>query len=85
LVLAFSFWNAFWVVLVCFVLVAILMMIGLIIVDIFCDPALSGLDRAMWILFLVLFSFVTVLVYVMMRGDGMADRIEERKRLRRST
>ena len=72
--LAFSFWNAIWFVIICFLFVTILMMMFEVVVDIFRDRAMSGWAKAGWLLALVLFTLITLVVYVVVRGEGMANR-----------
>lgn len=72
--LAFSVWNAIWVVFVAFVFITVLMMIFSIVIDIFRSDDLSGWGKAAWLFFLVVFTLLTALVYVIVRGPGMAAR-----------
>lgn len=72
--LAFSVWNAIWVAFVAFLFITVLMMIFSIVVDIFRDKELSGWGKAAWLFFLVVFTLLTALVYVIVRGKGMAER-----------
>lgn len=72
--LAFSVWNAIWVAFVAFLFITVLMMIFSIVVDIFRDQELSGWAKAAWLFFLVVFTLLTALVYVIVRGKGMAER-----------
>ena len=45
-----------------------------IIGDLFRDHEMSGWGKAAWILFLVFIPFLTMLVYLIVRGTGMRDR-----------
>src|SRR4051794_16531451 len=45
-----------------------------ILSDLFRDYELSGWAKAAWVLFLVLIPFLTALIYLLARGDGMRDR-----------
>ncbi len=72
--IAFSVWNAIWVVFVSFVFISVLMMMFSVIVDIFRDDTLSGWGKAGWLLFLAFFTLLALLVYVIVRGRGMAER-----------
>ena len=60
----------FWI----FVFVAYLMVIFSIIGDLFRDHELSGWWKALWIIFLIFVPFLTLLVYLIARGNGMAKR-----------
>jgi hypothetical protein len=42
--------------------------------DLFRDHELSGGAKAAWVLFLVFVPFLTALVYLVVRGEGMRDR-----------
>jgi len=42
--------------------------------DLFRDHELSGWSKAAWVLFLVLVPFITALIYLIARGEGMRDR-----------
>ena len=72
--LAFSVWNAIWLVFVSFVFIAVLMMMFSVITDIFRDDELSGWGKAAWLIALLFFTFLTLIVYVIVRGDGMVKR-----------
>jgi cytochrome c biogenesis protein CcdA len=45
-----------------------------IIGDLFRDHELSGVAKAVWVFFLVFLAFLGVLLYLIVRGDGMRDR-----------
>jgi uncharacterized protein (DUF58 family) len=45
-----------------------------IIGDLFRDHELSGVAKAVWVFFLVFLPFLGVLLYLVVRGDGMRDR-----------
>lgn len=42
--------------------------------DLFRDHELSGWGKAAWVLFLVFIPFLTALIYLIARGNGMRDR-----------
>ncbi|UJP40507.1 SHOCT domain-containing protein [Cellulomonas palmilytica] len=69
-----NFWQ--WVLLLLwwFLFFAYLVILFQILSDLFRDSAVSGWLKAVWILFLVLFPYLTALVYVIARGKGMAER-----------
>ena len=69
-----SFWDLFWWFFWIYVWVALLMILFSIVVDIFRDHSLNGWGKALWIVFLVLFPFLAILVYMIARGRGMAQR-----------
>jgi Short C-terminal domain/Phospholipase_D-nuclease N-terminal len=45
-----------------------------ILSDVFRDHELSGWGKAAWVLFLVFIPFVTALIYLIARGEGMRER-----------
>ncbi|MGN6274991.1 MAG: SHOCT domain-containing protein [Solirubrobacterales bacterium] len=45
-----------------------------ILTDLFRDHELSGWAKAAWVLFLVVIPFLTALIYLIARGEGMRDR-----------
>jgi hypothetical protein len=45
-----------------------------ILSDLFRDHELSGWAKAAWVLFLVFIPFLTALIYLIARGNGMRDR-----------
>jgi hypothetical protein len=45
-----------------------------ILTDVFRDHEISGWAKAAWVLFLVLVPFITALIYLIARGDGMRER-----------
>lgn len=69
-----SFWDFLWVILVSFAFVAYLMLLFSIITDLFRDHKSSGWVKAVWVVFLIIFPFLTALVYMIVKGDGMTQR-----------
>jgi Phospholipase_D-nuclease N-terminal/Short C-terminal domain len=45
-----------------------------ILTDVFRDHEISGWTKAAWVLFLVFIPFLTALIYLIARGNGMRDR-----------
>ena len=60
----------FWV----FVFFAYLMVLFSILGDLFRDSELNGWLKAIWIIFLIFVPFLTALVYLIARGNGMTKR-----------
>ncbi|MDR7082659.1 hypothetical protein J2X01_001948 [Arthrobacter ginsengisoli] len=77
-----SFWENFWEILwwsfCAFVFFAYLFAIFAVIVDLFRDHKLSGWWKAVWIVFLIFLPFLSLLVYLAARGEGMARRSMDR-------
>lgn len=63
-------WLFFWI----FVLFAYLSTLINVVVDLFRDPKLAGGWKAVWMLALIFIPLLTVLIYVIARGQGMAER-----------
>ncbi len=57
-----------------FFLVIFIWILITILSDLFRDHELSGWAKAAWVLFLVVIPFITALVYLIARGEGMRDR-----------
>lgn len=72
--LAISFGEAIWLVIVSFLFISYLMMLFSVIVDLFRDRELSGVLKALWAIALIVFPLLTLLVYLVVRGKGMAER-----------
>lgn len=68
------FWQIIWLFFWGFVFIAYLMALFSIVADLFRDRTLNGWWKAVWIIFLVFFPFITALVYVIARGGSMAER-----------
>ena len=81
-----NFWNVIWVIFWSFAFVAYLFALFAVVADLFRDHRLNGWWKALWIIFLVFVPFLTVLVYLIARGRGMAERsAKEQKQVQRAT
>ena len=69
-----NFWAFTGYFLVSFVFIAYLVALFTVFFDIFRDHELGGWGKALWVLFLIFVPVVTLLVYVIARGEGMAVR-----------
>jgi len=69
-----SFAQWFWLLIWWFLFFAYLVILFQILGDLFRDHELSGWWKAVWIVGLVIFPFLTALIYVIARGKGMAER-----------
>ena len=67
-------WDWFWLLVWVFAYLAYLFVLFYIIFDIFRDRTLNGWLKAVWLIFLVFVPFITGLVYLIVRGKGMAER-----------
>jgi hypothetical protein len=73
-VLAISFGEAIWLIIISFLFITYLMMLFTVIIDLFRDRSLGGFAKAIWAVALILFPLITMLVYLVVRGKGMAER-----------
>ncbi len=78
-----SFWNIIWYFISAFIFIAYLIALFSIITDLFRDRELSGGWKALWFIALIFVSLPTALVYLIVRGKGMAER--SRKNIEEST
>lgn len=73
-----EFWsalgNTIWWAFSLLVMISCLMVLFSIIGDVFRDRELSGGAKALWIFCLVFFTFITAIVYILVRGKGMTER-----------
>ncbi len=69
-----NFWEFFWLIVASFFFFAYLMMLFSIFADIFRDRELGGWGKALWCVFLVVLPLFGALVYLIARGNGMAER-----------
>jgi hypothetical protein len=72
-----NFGEFLWSLVVIFFMVLFFMVFFMVIMDLFRDHAMNGWAKAAWIFFLILFPPITLLVYVIVRGPGMAKRQAE--------
>jgi len=70
----YTFGQGLLTVLAVFVFVAWIMVLFTIIADLFRDHELSGWWKAVWIFFLIFVPFLTALIYLIVRGNGMRER-----------
>jgi hypothetical protein len=73
-----TFLDIVWFIFIWSLFVSYLVVLFKIVGDLIGDRSLRGSGKALWILVLVLFPLVSALVYMLVRGDGMADRALER-------
>jgi ABC-type multidrug transport system fused ATPase/permease subunit len=69
-----SFADIFWSVLWFFFLFIWLIILFQILTDLFRDHSVSGVQKTLWVLFLVFLPFLAVFIYLIVRGKGMGER-----------
>jgi magnesium-transporting ATPase (P-type) len=72
--LAMSFWDIIWFIVVFFAFATYLMVLFSIVMDLFRDPEMSGWMKALWVACLIFFTFITAIVYLIVRGRSMTER-----------
>jgi len=68
------FWDFFWLLVWSFFMVMYLMILFQVIKDIFRDNTMNGWLKALWFVFLLVAPFLSLLIYTIARGRGMAER-----------
>ncbi|MGY6500399.1 MAG: SHOCT domain-containing protein [Acidimicrobiales bacterium] len=63
-----------WSLFVAFLMISYLMALFSVLLDVFRDRELSGGAKALWVLALLVLPLLTLLVYLVARGGGMATR-----------
>ena len=73
-----STWDFLWHFLIIFAWIAYLLVLFQILIDLFSrDHATSGWVKAVWVFFLIVFPWLTAVIYLIARGQGMAARARE--------
>jgi H+/Cl- antiporter ClcA len=74
-----SFGDFFWLLVWAFIFGCYLVVLFQIVVDLFRDQDLSGWWKAVWIIFIIIAPFLSLLIYIIARGKGMAERHQAAK------
>jgi Short C-terminal domain len=69
-----SLGDVLWSMLVFFFWVIWILILIQVLMDLFRDHSEPGWKKALWVICFVLFTPITVLVYLIVRGQGMAER-----------
>ena len=70
-----STWDFLWHFLIIFAWIAYLLVLFQILTDLFWrDHTTSGWIKAVWVIFLLVFPWVTAVIYLIARGQGMTER-----------
>jgi hypothetical protein len=72
--LASSFGDIVWFIIICYFFLAYLVVFFLVIGDLFRDEDASGLAKGVWVLALLMFPIVSLLLYMILRGGSVATR-----------
>ena len=68
-----GFWDFFWLLVWSFFFVAYLIILFQVLGDIFRDD-MSGWFKALWVVALIVVPFLSLLIYLVVRGRDMAER-----------
>ena len=71
---AASFIDFFWSILIIFFMLIYVIMLFQVVVDVFRRDDASGGKKALWLIFLLVTPLLGLLVYMIANGDGMARR-----------
>ena len=69
-----NFWDVLWLIASTFFFVAYLIVLFQIIIDLFRDAELGGGSKVIWLIGLIFLPVLTALLYILARGNGMAER-----------
>jgi len=69
-----NFWDIIYLIASTFFFVAYLVVLFHIVIDLFRDADLGGGFKVLWLVGLFFVPFLTALIYVLVRGRGMAER-----------
>ena len=69
-----GFWDFLWLLFWTYIFVAYLMLLFHIFADVFRDRDMGGFAKALWVIFLIVAPFLSVLIYLIVRGREMAER-----------
>lgn len=73
----FTFLDLLWSILIIYALFAYIMILFSIVADLFRDKSASGWAKAGWIVLFIVLPLLGVLIYLIARGRGMAERAVE--------
>ena len=71
---ATPFWDVFWFIVISFLFLSYLILFFQVVGDLFRDREVSGAMKVIWIVALIVFPFLSLLIYLLTRGKGMAER-----------
>lgn len=72
-----SFWSIFWFLFWIYAVLAFVTILFSVIADLFRDKTLKGWQKAAWLVGLIFLPFLSILVYLIARGNGMTARNEQ--------
>jgi hypothetical protein len=69
-----NFWDFLWLFFWTYIFISFIIILFQMFADLFRDRDLNGWAKALWIIFLVFVPFLGALIYLVVRGRGMAER-----------
>jgi predicted small integral membrane protein len=69
-----NFWDTVVLMASTFVFIAYLMVLFQVVVDLFRDGEMGGGSKVLWLIGLIFLPVLTALIYILVRGGGMAAR-----------
>ena len=72
-----EFGQFLWSLLLIFFFIMYLMILFSVVVDLFRNHQMSGIVKALWIVFLIFIPLLSLLIYVIVYGRGMATRQQD--------
>jgi hypothetical protein len=74
LALEISFGDFLWSLVIIFFMIVFFVILFQVLIDLFRSHDLGGWAKAGWVLFIIILPFLGLLVYLIVRGKGMAER-----------
>lgn len=71
---ATTFWDVFWFIVISFLFMSYLILFFQVVGDLFRDREVGGLMKVIWLVLLIVLPFLSLFVYLLTRGKGMAER-----------
>lgn len=75
--MTWSFWDVLWTTFVIFVWAMFLVIVINVVIDLFRSHDIGGWSKALWLILIIAIPFVGVLIYLIVRGGGMAERAQK--------
>ena len=69
-----NFWDVVLLMVSSFLFVAYLLVMFQIVVDLFRDTEMGGGSKVLWMVGLIFMPVITAIIYIIVRGKGMAER-----------
>ena len=69
-----NFWDIVLLMISTFLFVAYLLVMFQIVVDLFRDTEMGGGSKVLWMVGLIFMPVITAIIYIIVRGKGMAER-----------